>query len=182
MAAPFLYPCVSRGKKKMGNIHPLKGSMWQAEGRSVCKLSTHAVCMYPQPAPLCFSCPVLSPATRCTCQTWPRGEQESTSWITCTANTKAVCKTLSNVTWLQPLPPIHQVLLVSFPKLLSSCWEAVPEQTEIPLTWGHGPKFYVGDSAPNELYDRCCRYLGMWCRQIHAAACTCRFFYEVWSP
>lgn len=156
-------PLNTQGKKKKqtGNTYPLKGCTCQAEGRNVCKLPTHAVCIYPRPALLCISCPVLSSNICCTCQSWPRAGQESTSQSTGTLKgclQDAVQCDLVAAFVSDPPCPSHVV-----PKgacFLLRGYETVPEQTEIPLTWGHGPNFSVGSPRLNELDDGCCRYRG----------------------
>lgn len=118
--ASFLSPCTPKRKSRSkGETHLFQGSAQEAEGRGACRLPPLTACMYPHPALCCFSCPVFSPDTLCSCQTWLRGGQESSSWITCTANPKAAGY-YPFATQLQPLPLIHFVLLMS---LLSVCRE-----------------------------------------------------------
>lgn len=119
--------------------------------------------MYPHTASLCFSCPVLSPNICCTCQSWPRAGQESTSQSTCTANLKAVLQDAVQcdlvTAFVSDLPCTSHVIPKGAFFLLRG-YETLAEQTEIPLTWGHGPNFCVGSPRLNELDDGCCRYWG----------------------
>lgn len=53
-------------------------------------------------------------------------------------------------------PPCLPCVIPKAACFLLRDYEAVPQQTEIPLTWGHGPNLCVGNPGPTVLDGRCC--------------------------
>lgn len=111
MAASFLFFLSSSTPREKASRKPpfFEGMhMTSRRGRSVGKLPTHAVFVFPHPAALCFSWPDLSPDLSLLIRLGVelRG---ITSQIICTAIPNAVHRMLSNVVWLQLLPLIYHV-------------------------------------------------------------------------
>lgn len=176
MAASFL-PCPG---EKATRKHPFFEGLHvtSRRGRSMGKLPTHAVFVFPHPAPLCFSWPGLSPGI---CWLTRLGLEVSRNHQTdylhsnpkCCPQDVVQCGLVTAIAIDLPC-----VLLVLFPRQLFFHWEAMtlPEKAIIPTTWGHGPKFCVQSPGPNELDDRCCKYQGVWCKDV----CHCTYMW--WFP
>lgn len=127
MAAPFLFSCTPRGKRKSKLETPIpwrdacdkqKGGMYTSCPHMQCAC-THILLHSAFLAQSCLQTYVVLASLGLELG---RSQQAK---VLAQQTSRLFCRMLSNVTWLQPLSLIYHVLLMSFPKVLSFCSEAM---------------------------------------------------------